>query len=62
MRVALLDIYRGIRCRYPLCCVLRFALGRWRGERSQAVARGIRFDDCGYYVPCGVFHLFDWRP
>lgn len=54
----------GINYRYPLCCVLRFALS---GQRAQGRHRGSRVNrrpgpgNCAesMYVVCGLFHRPD---
>ena len=43
----------GIRCGYPLCCVLRFAIS---DQCTQAIERGVCLHRDGVYVPCHWLH------
>lgn len=54
-RTRTVDFVLGVIKRYPMCCVLRYSLGKgWKN--GQARRRGIRGEGEYIYVPCGVFH------
>lgn len=53
-----LDFRYGRLSGYPLCCVLRFSLSRFR---FQGARRGFVHNEGKIYVPCGVFHHTDGR-
>jgi hypothetical protein len=49
------DLREGVRNRYPLCCVLRFALGTLLDrDADQADQRGTIRQGEQLYVPCGL--------
>ena len=52
----------GIHHRYPLCCVLRFAMSR--ELTRQAVRRGVCDRQAVYnpWVPCNLLHRADYNP
>lgn len=53
--------HRGLDERYPVCCVLRFALRDRRPDRfvSGADIGGQYLDRCGSFIVCGIFHKPD---
>lgn len=50
----------GLDARYPLCCVVRFALHV--GDDRQALQRGRRNTRHDSYVPCLIFHAWHDTP
>lgn len=53
-------LFLGIGFGFPLCCVLRWTVEHWFGDKGQAKRRGMRRTAHGAYVPCGVFHKHEF--
>ena len=50
------DIINGIRCGYPICCVLEYSIDRLRGIEEQAYRKGFIIKDGKIqdFVPCFI--------
>ena len=50
------DIINGIRCGYPICCVLEYSIDRLRGIEEQAYRKGLIIKDGKIqdFVPCFI--------
>ncbi len=55
-------IRAGLHYRYPLCCVIWYALGVALGVRRQAVRRGsVQLSKGASYVPCCHWKHPNWQ-